>query len=167
MKKLFLVLVAALFVISGFTQTASAKELKIGYVDMQKVFTEYKKTKEAETKLESEGKTKTDERNKMVEAVRRLKDEIELLSDKGKEEKQAQIDKKIKELQDFDIRTRNEIMQEREDVIRQISKDIDKAISDYAAKNKFDMILNKDKRVLLFDTGELDVTAEILKVLNK
>jgi outer membrane protein len=167
MKKVFALLAVAVLASWFLTQEAFAKDLKIGCVDMQKVFTEYKKTQDAEAKLGEKGKEKTDKRNKMVEEIRRLKDELDLLSDKGKDEKQAQIDGKIKELQDFDRTTRDELLREREDVLRGISQDIEKAIADYGKRHKYDIILNKDKRVLLYEQQGLDVTSDILKALNK
>lgn len=167
MKKIFLVLAVALFVFTTFALEASAKELKIGYVDMQKIFSEYKKTKDAEAKLEVKGRAKVEEREKMVEDIRRLKDEMDLLSEKSKEEKQEQMDEKIKQLQDYDRETRNELLSQREDVIKDISKDIDKAITNYGKKHDYDLILNKDKRVLLYKTDDLDITESVMRTLNK
>lgn len=166
MKKIFFVVIT-LTVFIACAAEISAEELKIGYVNMQKIFSEYKKTQAAEAELEKKGKAKSEERNKMVEDVRRLKDESELLSDKGKEEKQAEIDTKIKALQDFDRLVRGELVEEREGVLREISVDIDKAIEDYGKKNKYDLILNKDKRVLIYDKGDLDITESVLRALNK
>jgi outer membrane protein len=160
-------LLVVVFVCSSIVSNAEARDLKVGYIDMQRVFTEYQKTKKAESKFEQQGKAKTDERNKIVESIRRMKDEIELLSEKGREEKQGEIDKNIKELQDFDRRVRDELWQEREDIVRDISKDIDGAITEFGKKAKYDMILNKDRRVLLYEAEGLDVTAEIIKILNK
>jgi len=166
MKKIFLVVVA-LAVFIACAAEVSAEDLKIGCVNMQKIFSEYKKTRAAEAELEKKGKAKSEERNKMVEEVRRLKDEIELLSDEGREKKQAEVDGKIKELQDFDRRVRGELVEEREGVLREISGDIDKAIEDYGKKNKYDLILKKDKRVLIYDKGDLDITESVIRTLNK
>ena len=58
--------------------------------------------------LEDKGKGKEDERAKMVDEVKKLKDEQALLSEKAKAEKQGAIDTKIKALQDYDTKTRNE-----------------------------------------------------------
>jgi outer membrane protein len=167
MAKYIVSLLVAALLVSGIMSTAEARDLKVGYVDMQRVFTEYQKTKQAESKFEQAGKAKTDERNKIVESIRRMKDEIELLSEKGREEKQEQIDRQIKELQDFDRRVRDELWQEREDIVRDISKDIDRAITEFGKKAKYDILINKDRRVLLYEDEGLDVTAEIIKILNK
>ena len=80
---------------------AFAKEYKIGYVDLAKVFDDYKKTKDSEKVLADKGKAKEAERKALVDELRKLKDEQSLLSEKAKAEKQTVIDGKIKNLQDF------------------------------------------------------------------
>lgn len=167
MKKKFVILLLGAFAFGLIATEVLAKELKVGYVDMQKIFNEYKKTKEAESDLESKGKVKTEEREKMVEDIRRLKDEIELLSDKNKEKKQNEIDGKIQQLQEFDRKARGELLQEREDVLREITKDIDRVIQNYGKKHDYDIIFNRDKRVLLYDKGDADITESVLRELNK
>jgi outer membrane protein len=163
------ILVAVLFAIGLFTgmapEKAYAKEYKIGYVDLAKVFDEYKKTKDSEKDLEAKGKAKEGERAKMVDELRKLKDEQALLSEKAKAEKQTAIDNKIKVLQDFDRKTRDELVKERNDLLAGILKDIEKVVSDYAKATGYDIILNS--RMLLYGGPEYDVTGEILSRLNK
>ncbi|MBI5144406.1 MAG: OmpH family outer membrane protein [Candidatus Omnitrophica bacterium] len=142
-----------------------AKEYKIGYVDLAKVFDEYAKTKESEKALEEKGKTKEAERKKITDEVRKLKDEQALLSEKAKAEKQKVIDDKIKTLQEFDKNTRDELIKERNDAIGGIMKDIEKVVADYSKEANYDLILNS--RTLLYGTQELELTEEILKRLNK
>ena len=163
------VLVAAFFTLGLFCVTGCelvhAKEYKIGYVDLAKVFEEYKKTKESEKTLEEKGKAKEAERKKMVDELRKLKDEQALLSDKAKAEKQAVIDQKIKNLQEFDAKTRDELLKDRNDLLGGILKNIEKVIADYSKENGYDLIMNS--RMLLYGSDQYDLTAEILKRLNK
>ncbi|MCM8761017.1 MAG: OmpH family outer membrane protein [Candidatus Omnitrophica bacterium] len=144
---------------------ALAKEYKIAYVDLAKVFDEYKKTKESEKKLEEKGKSKEAERTKMVDELRKLKDEQALLSEKAKADKQVIIDNKIKALQDFDRVTRDELVKERNDMLGNILKDIEKVVTEYAKTNGYDMVLNS--RMLLYGGEQYDLTNEILSRLNK
>ena len=153
--------IAALF----STSAVFAEGYKIGYVDMAKVFGEYSKTKESEKALEEKGKAKEDERKKMIDEVRKLKDEQALLSDKAKAEKQTALDEKIKVLQDFDRRTRDDLIKERNDKLGLILKDIEKVVTDYSKETGYDIIL--DSRMLLYSAEKMDVTEEILKRLNK
>ena len=71
MKKGIVLLTALLFAaglfVSPVCEKAFAKELKIAYVDLAKVFDEYKKTKDSEKVLEEKGKGKEAERQKLVD----------------------------------------------------------------------------------------------------
>ena len=148
-----------------FGGEASAKEYKIGYVDLAKVFDQYGKTKEAEKALTEKGKAKEAERKNMVDDLRKLKDEQALLSDKAKAEKQAVIDDKVKLLQDFDRKAQDGLLKERNDMLGGILKDIEKVVADYSKEAGYDIILNS--RTLLYGSDQYDLTSEILKRLNK
>jgi len=165
MRKIAVIAVAAVFAFGLFAGVACAKEYKLGYVDLAKVFDEYKKTKDSEKGLEEKGKAKEAERAKMVDELRKLKDEQALLSEKAKAEKQTIIDNKIKVLQDFDRMTRDALVKERNDLLGGILKDIEKVVSDYAKATGYDFVLNS--RMLLYGGEQYDLTAEILTRLNK
>jgi Skp family chaperone for outer membrane proteins len=169
MKKLAAAAVAVVFAAGLFSgvvvEKAQAKDYKIGFVDLAKVFEEYKKTKEAEKALEDKGKAKEAERNKMVDELRKLKDEQALLSDKAKADKQTVIDGKIKVLQDFDRVTRDSLVKERNDMLGNILKDIEKIVADYSKASGYDVVLNS--RMLLYGADQYDLTSEILSRLNK
>lgn len=165
MKKLVVAAVAVVFGISLFAGAACAKEYKIAYVDLAKVFDEYKKTKDAEKNLEEKGKVKEGERTKMIDELKKLKDEQALLSEKAKNEKQTVIDEKIRVLQEFDRKTRDELVKERNDMLGGILKDIERVVSEFAKANGYDMVLNS--RMLLYGAEQYDLTGEILARLNK
>lgn len=168
MKKVALV-VAVIFAFGLFfgmsQEKAYAKEYKMGYVDLGRVFDEYKQTKESEKSLEAKGKAKELERKTLIDELKKLKDEQNMLSEKAKAEKQGAIDVKVKALQDFDVKARNELMKERNDKLNTIMKDIEKVVTDYAKETGYDMVLNS--RALLYGGEQYDLTAEVLKRLNK
>ena len=165
MRKIVLA-VAVIFVLAILVpQYSFAKEYKIAYVDLAKVFDEYSKTKEADKALEEKGKSKEADRKKLVDDIRKLRDEQALLSDKAKAEKQPAIDAKIKQLQDFDRSARDEIIKQRNDSVGNILKDIEKVVTDYSKQEGYDVIFNS--RMLLYGNETMDLTPEILKRLNK
>lgn len=167
MGKKVAVVVAAVFALGAVLSIAGdcyAKEYKIAYVDLAKVFDEYKKTKDSEQALETKAKAKEDERKAMVEELRKLKDEQALLSEKAKADKQKVIDEKIRALQAFDMKTRDELMKERNDMLGGILKDIEGLVNDYAKANGYDLILNS--RMMLYAAEEYDLTAEVMQRLN-
>jgi Skp family chaperone for outer membrane proteins len=152
------------FLVLGAT-CAYSKELKIGYVDPVKILNEYKKTKDSEKSFDEKRKGKEAARKAMVDEITKLKDEQALLSDKAKADKQGAIDAKVKALQEFDKKTREELMTEGNDILAGIQKDIEKVVTDYCKENGYDLVLNS--RVLLYGQPTMDFTDEILKRLNK
>ena len=167
MKKVLSLAIAALFV-AGFVLTgahgAFAAEAKFGYVDLAKVFDEYQRTKEFDKALEAKGAGKQSERDKIVSEVKKLRDEAELMGAKAKEDKQVVIDEKIKTLQEFDRVTRDALRRERDTMVRDILKEIEKVIQDFGKAQGYTFIFND--RVLVFKSEGNDLTAPVLKTLN-
>ena len=162
--------VAFIFAVSlfygAFSQNAVyAKEYKIGYVDLAKVFDEYKKTKESEKAMDEKGKAKEAERKKYVDELKKLKDEQAILSDKAKAEKQGVIEAKTKDLQEFRRKSQEEFVTARNDILGEVNQDLEKTVSAYAKEAGYNMIL--DSRVVLYGSDKDDCTNEILSRLNK
>lgn len=164
MKKIVVLSIAVLFAVGLLCGNAVAKEYKIGYVDLAKVSDEYSKTKEYEKSFEVQVKGKDAERQKLVDEVRKMKDEQALLSDKAKAEKQTAIEDKIKNLQEFDKKVRDDLIKQRNTMLGDIQKDIDTVISTYSKEVGYDLILIK--QTVLYGGSDLDVTAEVIKRLN-
>ena len=167
MHRVKVVFLLSVFLLSCFylpQNAQAAAPLKIGYIDVAAVFDGYDKTKEEDAKLGAKSQGKQAQRDKMVESVRNMKNELELLSEKEKEKKQSQIDDQIRKLQDFDREGKAELQRERDDMVRVILKDIETVINEYASKNGYTMILNN--RVLEYAPEEYNITKEVLNVLN-
>lgn len=167
MNKKIALLVAVVFAVASvvcFGHDAFAKDMKIGYANPAKIMSEYGKAKDAGKSLEAKFKVKDTERKKLVDEITKMKDEQAMLSDKAKADKQAAIDSKIKNLQDFDRKAREELINERNDVAGSLENDVMKAISEYAKANGYDLVF--DSRAMLYAKPENDFTAEISKKLN-
>ncbi len=143
----------------------AAGSYKIGYVDLSKTFDEYDRTKESDKVLEKKGAEKQTLRDKMVEEIKKLKDEVEMLSAKTKEDKQKNIDDKIQKLQDFDREVNTGLKKERDEMVKDILKDIDKVVSEYGKSEGYSIILND--RTLLYGDSQLNLTDPIIKFLNE
>ena len=165
MKRYVNVICAAVLVFALFAQgEALAKEFKVGYVDLSRTFDEYTKTQDSDGALESKTKAREAERNTMVEDIKRLKEEIVLLSEKKQQTQQDQIDEKIKALQDFDQEARNTLREERDNMVREILEEIDAVIQKYGKDNGYTVILND--RVLLYGDDTIEISQDIIDILN-
>jgi outer membrane protein len=140
---------------------------KTAYVVLGSLFDQYGKTQEADAKLSELAQQKQTERDAMVEAIRRMKDELVVFSDEGEEKmkKQTEIDNKIKELQSFDEETRTELRDIRDNNVKDIFEDLNAAIEEYGKKNKYDYIFTD--RALVYKNEKLDITDAVLSDINK
>lgn len=158
------VFIAAFLFFAFAARAGIALAEQLGYVDVAVLFDEYQKTKDNDGELKKVGESKEQDREKLVKEIRSMKDELVLLSDQAKAEKQDALDGKIRELQDFDTAAKRELGEKRNKLVREIFKDIDEAVQRYGERKGLDMILNE--RALLYHNNKYDVTQEVLKELN-
>lgn len=160
MRKIFVILV-----IVSIAELCFSADLKIAYIDVSRVFDEYKRTKEEDAILEKKGMEKETQREKMVSEIKKIKEDLELASDKLKQEKQKLLDDKIKALQDYDRTTREDLRKERDSIVRDILKEIDEVIQDLGKKEGYTLILNE--RVILYHDNTLNLTEKVIAILNE
>jgi outer membrane protein len=149
----------------SFSTAAFAKELKIAYVDVFKVFDEYSKTKEYDKNLE--GKKNAEE--KKLEAKRQeveaIQKKIDVLKDKEQDKEKEKLAAAVKDYRQMEQESFASLKKERDEKMKEIIDDIDKIIKDYAAKNGYDFILNEN--TILYGEKSLSLTADILKIVNE
>ena len=143
---------------------AHAEELKIGYVNLAKIFDGYERTKASEAALEKQGKLKEDELEGRMAELKKLRQNLELLGDEAREAKSREIEEKAEELQRFRNATARDLGRERDRTARDILKAIQDGVGSYAKANGFTLVL--DSRSLLYATPAQDVTDGVLKLLN-
>ena len=163
MKRLTL---AGLLVLSLFLTTSFVyAEEKLAYVDLGRIFDEYKKTKEYDKVLEKKQKDYEQEREKKLDEVKKLQEKLSLLSEEERETRKNDLENKITKLQEFDRSQTQDLRKQRDERVQEIFKDIRKAIETYAKKQGIALVF--DKRGLTYEVKNLDITAQVLKILNK
>ena len=146
-----------------FAASAQAAD-KLGYVDLGRLFDEYNKTKDYDKVLEGKQTTYESEREKKVNDVKQLQSKIEILSEKEREAKKPDLEEKIKALQEFDRVQTMDLRKDRDEKMKEILKDIEKAVGEYAKKQGFTLVFND--RVLVYQDKSLDITDNVLKILQ-
>ena len=137
---------------------------KFGYVNLQRVVDEYNKAKDSFKSLQTKEESAKGQRDGMVAEIKKMRDEMELMSDAGKQQQQSKIDEKVKGLQGYDEQKRNELRKEFNDASKSIITDIDKAVQKYGKENNFEIIL--DSRAIVYGDDALNITEDIIKTLN-
>ncbi len=162
MRKVLILILVCMFLFSGTIFAES--QGKTGYVDLSRSFDEYQKTKDFDRDLEKKGDVKQEQREKLVKEIRKMRDEVELMNEKARKKREQDIESKIKSLQEFDQDAKTTLTKERDDMVRDILREINDVIQEYGEKNGFSIILND--RVLLYGDQAGDLTDEIIKILN-
>lgn len=150
MKKLVVLALALVFSAS----IASAAFTSIGYIDVQKVFKDYKETSKAQKELskqeESFKKAFEESQKKLKEAEKngKSKDEIEKLTKKLEKELEPK---------------RKTLLQLNQQLTGKLQLEILAAVKKVSKKVGVDVVL--DKQVVI--TGGMDLTAMVVNELNK
>jgi outer membrane protein len=183
-----LVVVGGLLLSFAIAHAAHA-ELSVGTVDMNRILKEYRKTKEAEVKLneaKDAAKKEFDERagayKKELEEINKLNAQLDApaLTAEAKAQKAKQRDEKIALLKNMD-REITEFRQTREQQLQQqlqrlqenLIKEITAVVLEQAKAKNLDLVFDTSGASLnrfspiLFSKERADFTVDVITVLNK
>ncbi len=107
----------------------------------------------------------TSERDKKVNDLKQFQDKLNLLTDKEKENKQGDLQTKIKAFQDFDRQKQGDLRKEQDERMKEILKDIEEAVKKFSQTQGYTFVFND--RVLVYQDKTLDITSSIVDILNK
>ena len=144
--------------------TASAQELKLGYVNLGKVFDQYQRTKDSEVGLEQRGKQKEAQLQAQLEEIKKLRDGLELLNDQSREGKTRELEEKSDRFKRTKEQSERELVTQRNQLAKQILDEIGQAVAEYGKANGFTLIF--DQRSLLYGQDSYEVTDKIVQILN-
>jgi outer membrane protein len=164
MKKLVFAYLG-LFLCSVFFVTGVFAAERIACVDLGRLFSEYTKTKDYDKTLGDKQTGYDTEREKKVTEIKQFQDKMNLLSDKEKEIKKAELETKIKALQEFDRAKQTDLRKELSEKKSELIKDIEDAIKQYAEKEGYTLVFSEAG--LAYNIKNLDITDKILNILNK
>lgn len=162
MKK---IIVFSLFLGLMFPLLSGAEEVKIGYVDIFEVFNSYEKTKEYDAVLEKEREEKEKELDKEKENIKKIQDKMTLLNEKEQEKEQENVSKAVKDYREKERQFVLDLKKDRDEKMKEIIDDINKAIKEYAEKNGFSIVFNKG--AILYGKESMDITETILKIVDQ
>ena len=188
-RSLFHAALAAAAFSTATALPASAQEMKVGIVDMKRVFQEYFKTKDAEKKVnedKSKAKKELDERSaKYRDLITKWNDIEKVLKDKlVNEELKAQKQKEAQEIisearaleRDMEEFRRRRESQLQEQVMRMrkgLLEDIKSHVEEKAKRDNYDLVFDKSGMspsgvpFLLHSKDAVDFSTDVITELNK
>src|SRR6478609_8052488 len=189
MKKSALLTIAGLLALSlGFASQAQA-QMKVGTIDMQKVFTAYYKTHDAEDKLKEAQKAYKDELDQRMDAYKKNLDIINKLNEEmnkpelsgaSKDQKAQERDSKIsetrgleKEISDFRQTREKQIQDQMKRMRDGIVGEIMKVVNDQVKTANYDIVFDRSGfstnnfiPVLIYSRDNYDFSDTVIKKLN-
>jgi outer membrane protein len=181
---------SCLAAILAFAPTiASAQNIKIGTVDMKRVFESYYKTKDAEAKInekrnsaKKELEDRMDVAKKALEEVKKLDEDVQKpeLSKSARDEKMRTRQEKASDLQNMDREIR-EFQAAQEKQLNELSvrmragivEEINKVVEARVKAENYDLVIDKSGPSLngvplvLFSRDNWDFTTDVVTALNK
>ena len=160
------VTLAAVVTAAGLAWAApvGAQELKLGYVNLGKVFDGYMKTKSSDSVLEKKGKQKEAELEGRLNELKKMRENLELLNPDARDSKAKEIEERSDDLQRFRNNTARDLRRERDKIAKDLLEEIQQTLVEYAKANGFSLIV--DSQALLYGQEAYDVTDEVLNLLN-
>ncbi|MEA3187311.1 MAG: outer membrane protein [Chthoniobacter sp.] len=187
MKKLTLPALAVTFLLAS--SMASLAQSKVGTVDMNKIFSSYYKTKDAESRINearAAAKKELDDRmdtyKKTVDSINKLNEDLNntALSKDKKDESGKKRDDMISETKNLEREigefrtTREKQLQEQAVRMRNgIVEEITKLVQEEVKSNSYDLVFDKSGQslngvpILLFSRDSDDFSDRIITALNK
>lgn len=151
MKKALIIMVALAFFVSI---SHAANYTSIGFIDVQKVFKEYKETSKAQGEL-----------SKQEESFKKEFEESQKKLEKAEKEgkKTEELEKLRKELEEKLAPKRESLLKLNEQLTSKLQMEILNAVKTVAKKVGIEVVL--DKQVVI--TGGMDLTELVISELNK
>ncbi len=159
-------------VISMIILFTSCTQEKVAYVDVEEIYKEYNKAKEAEQQMTIQSQKMSNEieefRMAFQQKVQEYQNASTSLSDTEKQQKEQELMREQQEIQQRQQMARQLIQEESKGKMDVIDEDIERLISKYAESNSFTLVLGTSSQTksVLYGKSSKDITSEIIESLN-
>jgi outer membrane protein len=150
----------------ALTAPAVAQELKIGYVNSERVLREATPAKAAQTKLEAEFSKREKELNDAATRLKAAGDKLEkdspTLADSERSRRQRDLVEQDRDLQRKRREFQEDLNQRRNEELAAVVERANRAIKQIFDNEKYDVILQE----VIFASSRVDITDKVIRILN-
>ena len=166
MNKLLQIVLAGSLAMSAFA--VSAAEVKIGYVQVDKILQEAPQTAESGKKLEREFSPRTKELERMQKQIRDQESSLDkdalTMSESARRDKERDISNLKLEFQRKQRELREDINLRKNEELSVLQDRINKAVTSVAETEGYDLVVYSG---VAFASKKIDITDKVLKSLGK
>lgn len=159
------------FVISTVCAASAMAEFSAAVVDVQKAIITSNSGKKAKKDLEGEFEKKKKEFQKKEEEFKKKAEEFEkkkmVYSDEVRNEKGSELQQEMMKLREDVQKSQMAMQQKQVEMTKPIVEKIQKIIGEIAKEKNYSAVLEKTEQSVVWAKGELDITEEVIKKLNK
>ncbi|MGE0288391.1 MAG: OmpH family outer membrane protein [Burkholderiales bacterium] len=145
-----------------------AQDVKIGFVNTERILRESGPAQRAGKKLETEFSRKQQELQKLADQLKRLQDDLEkngmTMAEAQRRSKEREFNDLNRELQRRDRDFRDEVNQRRNEETAQLVDQANRIIRQIAEQEKYDVILQATDALIL--NPKVDITDRVMKALD-
>jgi len=168
MRKKLLVACAAIGVLFAFGTTGWGQELKIGFVDLQKLVAKSKKAQQQQGKLskwvEEKQKGLESKRKELQDLQERLQKQGPMLKEETRNALIKELGLKEMEYKMSEKEAQSQLQSEQRELDEIFKKDLSKIVSEVRVQKKLSLVLNSLALFAADDT--MDVTDEVIKLYD-
>jgi outer membrane protein len=150
---------------------ASAQEIKIGYVDLQRALNECEAGKKAKEKFKVQVDRLQGDLQRKKEEIEGLKDQLEKKALVMKEDERRNLENDYRRrLRDFERAykdSQGELQMKDNELTADILKDLQKTIAVYGQREGFTLILENSSSTVLYSAQNADLTERIIEEFNR
>lgn len=158
------ILLGGLISLAGFS--AAAQELKVGIVNLDRIFREADTAKLAQTKLEQEFSKREKEINDIASQLKTLSEKFEreapTLSESQRTTRQRQVVDQDREFQRKRREFQEDLNARKNEELQQVIERANRVVKTLAEAEKYDLIVQE----AVYVNPKLDITDKVIKSLN-
>jgi outer membrane protein len=148
--------------------SVQAQELKLGFVNTERVFRDAPLSIKAQKKLEQEFAKRDQELQKLAKQARDLQTVLDkegvTMSDSARRDKERELANLSRDLQRAQREFREDLNLRKNEELGQIQQKARKAIQEVAEREKYDLVIEGG---VVYVNPKLDITEKVLKLLEK
>ncbi|MBU1708115.1 OmpH family outer membrane protein [bacterium] len=163
-----------LLILPGMLSICWARDLKVGYIDSERILTEFPDSQAAQAKLAEENREWETQAGSMRQQVEDLETQLEqqklLLSDEKKAEKLEELQSLYFQAQQFQQEIWGQdgkLFQRNLELTRPVVEKINAAITKIGDEENYDFIFDATQGNIVHAKAEYDITDRVLELLQK
>lgn len=155
----------ALLAAVGYGGTAIAADLKVGFIDAERINRESVPAERATKKLEKEFAPREQELRKLEQQIKALQGQLEkdglTMSESERRTKEQELGRQSREFQRVQREFREDLNLRRNEELSALFERANRAIKQIAESEKFDLIIQE----AVYRSPRIDITEKVLKAL--